>query len=326
LWSDPMEVFSADIESMFEYNNVRGSSYNYSFNAVCDFIDRTGMLSVIRAHEAQDAGYRMHRRNEKTGFPSLITLFSAPNYLDAYNNKGAIMRYENNIINIRQFNSSTHPYNLPGFMNVFNWSLPFVADKVGEVLLYIMHLVDDVQAEEQERVLEREYESKQRKREALRNKVRTVSRMLRLYKTMREEHNLNLPTTVTNLPTTVTNLPTTVTNDGSATESSTEKLTTFDKVKNLDSPFNARPPGIQAVLEAAKMEPYSPDGMRRRLSRDKILTMKKQQELRSKFSLKNIEAKDLVAPEIIKPEDLDDQKLLEKDGGLSEIPYGIKTE
>lgn len=30
----------------------------------------------------------MYRKSQATGFPSLITIFSAPNYLDVYNNKG----------------------------------------------------------------------------------------------------------------------------------------------------------------------------------------------------------------------------------------------
>lgn len=34
--------------------------------------------------------YRMYRKSQATGFPSLITIFSAPNYLDVYNNKGKI--------------------------------------------------------------------------------------------------------------------------------------------------------------------------------------------------------------------------------------------
>lgn len=38
----------------------------------------------------QDAGYRMYRKNEATKFPALITIFSAPNYLDVYNNKGEL--------------------------------------------------------------------------------------------------------------------------------------------------------------------------------------------------------------------------------------------
>lgn len=32
----------------------------------------------------------MYRKSQTTGFPSLITIFSAPNYLDVYNNKGKL--------------------------------------------------------------------------------------------------------------------------------------------------------------------------------------------------------------------------------------------
>jgi len=31
----------------------------------------------------------MYRKNDASGFPTVITMFSAPNYLDVYNNKGA---------------------------------------------------------------------------------------------------------------------------------------------------------------------------------------------------------------------------------------------
>ena len=123
--------------------------YCYSYAASCDFLQQNNLLSIIRAHEAQDAGYRMYRKSQTTGFPSLITIFSAPNYLDVYNNKvgwpgwtvarltlliplslqAAVLKYENNVMNIRQFNCSPHPYWLPNFMDVFTWSLPFVGEK-----------------------------------------------------------------------------------------------------------------------------------------------------------------------------------------------------
>ena len=57
-----------------------------SYEACCDFLRRTNLLSVIRAHEAQSEGYHTYRAT-KTNFPALMTMFSAPNYLDVYNNK-----------------------------------------------------------------------------------------------------------------------------------------------------------------------------------------------------------------------------------------------
>ena len=102
---------------------------SYSYNACCEFLQRNNLLSIIRAHEAQDAGslplpvgvgvlieigqgmcvcfyrkastfchsfpfpfsfssYKMYKKNRATLFPSLITIFSAPNYLNVYGNKG----------------------------------------------------------------------------------------------------------------------------------------------------------------------------------------------------------------------------------------------
>ena len=90
--------------------SVRRNSYLrfcisiFSYAACCEFLQHNNLLSIIRAHEAQDAGYRMYRKSQTTGFPSLITIFSAPNYLDVYNNKAAVLKYENNVMNIRQFN------------------------------------------------------------------------------------------------------------------------------------------------------------------------------------------------------------------------------
>ena len=88
LWSDPHEDYdSIGGSCRFLPNDTRGTSFVYTHKAVCEFLDRNNLLSVIRAHEAQDQGYRMYKQNPKTNFPSVITIFSAPNYLDVYNNK-----------------------------------------------------------------------------------------------------------------------------------------------------------------------------------------------------------------------------------------------
>eukprot|EP01114_Cavostelium_apophysatum_P024452 TRINITY_DN9570_c0_g1_i1.p1 TRINITY_DN9570_c0_g1~~TRINITY_DN9570_c0_g1_i1.p1 ORF type:complete len:523 (+),score=158.22 TRINITY_DN9570_c0_g1_i1:130-1698(+) len=187
LWSDPMENYTPETKLQFVFNEVRGCSYTFSYRAVCNFLQKNNLLSVIRAHEAQDQGYRMHLKNDATGFPTVITLFSAPNYLDAYNNKGAVLRYENNVMNIRQFNHSPHPYWLPNFMDVFSWSLPFVAEKVAELVLAMLNLCDDEKEEEAELKKETTKVEKEQQRERLRKKVLGVSKMLRMYKILRQE-------------------------------------------------------------------------------------------------------------------------------------------
>ena len=39
------------------------------------------------------SSYQMYRKTKTTGFPSVMTIFSAPNYLDVYN-KAAVLKYE----------------------------------------------------------------------------------------------------------------------------------------------------------------------------------------------------------------------------------------
>jgi len=205
LWSDPCEEYGKEnsTQEKFAQNNVRGCSYFYSFNAVCDFLQDNNLLSVIRAHEAQDAGYKMYRRASSTGFPSLITIFSAPNYLDVYNNKAAILKYENQVMNIRQFNASPHPYWLPNFMDVFKWSLPFVAEKATEMLVAILNtcaqddddespevLPDEIEGQTKALTLEEQQKKDleaERRKEIIRNKIRAVGKMARIFSTLRQE-------------------------------------------------------------------------------------------------------------------------------------------
>ena len=111
LWADPLEDFGTEKNNdSFVHNHVRGCSYfftyvipqqkvtNVSYTAACNFLERNNLLSIIRAHEAQDAGYRMYRKTKTTGFPSVMTIFSAPNYLDMYANKAAVLKYESNVM------------------------------------------------------------------------------------------------------------------------------------------------------------------------------------------------------------------------------------
>jgi serine/threonine-protein phosphatase 2B catalytic subunit len=185
LWSDPFEDYGASDNQDFEFNSTRGCSCVYGFAAVCEFLEVNDLLCVIRAHEAQDDGYRMYAKSSVSGFPTLITLFSAPNYLDSYGNKGAIMRYEGSTMNIRQFNHSPHPYWLPNFMNVVTWSLPFVADKLGEILLSITTLCDDEKEESSER--EKINKSAEDQRRRVKSRIMAATRLIGMMRTLRSE-------------------------------------------------------------------------------------------------------------------------------------------
>ncbi|KAL9100184.1 MAG: hypothetical protein Q9163_004405, partial [Psora crenata] len=199
LWADPLEEFGQEKTSeFFVHNHVRGCSYFFSYPSACAFLEKNNLLSVIRAHEAQDAGYRMYRKTRTTGFPSVMTIFSAPNYLDVYNNKAAVLKYENNVMNIRQFNCTPHPYWLPNFMDVFTWSLPFVGEKITDMLIAILNtcskeeLWDDTPTSRSSEpssppLSDVDPESTEVKRRAIKNKVLAIGRLSRVFQVLREE-------------------------------------------------------------------------------------------------------------------------------------------
>ncbi|KAK9429463.1 Metallo-dependent phosphatase-like protein [Lipomyces doorenjongii] len=194
LWADPLEEFGSESSSEhFKYNKTRGCSYYFSYPAACAFLEKNKLLSIIRAHEAQDAGYRMYRKTRSTGFPSVMTIFSAPNYTDSYHNKAAVLKYENNVMNIRQFNCSPHPYWLPNFMDVFTWSLPFVGSKITEMLIAILNICTKEELDQEtplpapEAPEGTDTSELEARRNALRQKIIAIGRVSRMFQVLREE-------------------------------------------------------------------------------------------------------------------------------------------
>jgi len=203
LWADPVDNEHGNCEDTFKNNDVRGCSYFYGGEAVHNFLANNNLLSLIRAHEAQVDGYKMHDWEGNFGFPSVITVFSAPNYCDVYNNKGAVIKFQNNTLNIQQFNYSAHPYMLPNFMDIFTWSIPFVSEKITEMLYNIIKPEENADDEDDDESMDinipaltrtisedsPQSVSKLKKRsEILRSKVKFISKMVIMNKTLREQN------------------------------------------------------------------------------------------------------------------------------------------
>ena len=183
LWSDPVDKADGALEADFVENDQRGCSFYYGFKSLSTFLSKNGLLSLIRGHEVQLEGYKMYYWKNKN-FPQVITIFSAPNYCDTYNNKGAIIKLDNNSLNIQQFHYSQHPYYLPNFMNIFEWSVPFVTEKISDMF----HDIVSQQDEDNENVDDQAAKEKAKHVASIKARIKFIGKMAIMQRTLREEH------------------------------------------------------------------------------------------------------------------------------------------
>ena len=87
VWSDPDKNISG-----FEENEDRGVSFVFGKDVVADFIKKNDLDLVCRAHQVVEDGYEFFA-NKK-----LITIFSAPNYDSEFDNSGAMMSVDQNLV------------------------------------------------------------------------------------------------------------------------------------------------------------------------------------------------------------------------------------
>ncbi|OMJ75859.1 hypothetical protein SteCoe_24923 [Stentor coeruleus] len=194
LWSDPVDNPSGVLSECFMPNITRSCSVVYGFRAVNIFLKENSLVSIIRAHEAQMEGFKMHKWNGPNKFPTVLTIFSAPDYCGTYNNKGAILRLEDSTLSIHQICKSPEPYCLPHQLDVFAWSVPFVIEKCVSMFNHIFSLSNankDQFTEDNELIEEMLKEMQGQRKVELAGKIKTLSRMITMIESLNEKNNIN---------------------------------------------------------------------------------------------------------------------------------------
>lgn len=136
---------------------------------------------------------------EQLALPNVITVFSAPNYCDCYKNKAAVIMLEGeDNFQIAQFEAVEKPYQLPPGFHAFNFSFPYLADMVMEIMHSILQkggtagglTVDENLSDAQikEMIESGNYNTEQ----IMKAKLQSVARVRRMYKTLKDNYDLFL--------------------------------------------------------------------------------------------------------------------------------------
>ena len=87
VWSDPDNIAKDFIE-----NTERGISFCFSEKAVNVFTSKNNLDLICRAHQVVEEGYQFFANMK------LITIFSAPNYMNMFDNNGGILYVNENLV------------------------------------------------------------------------------------------------------------------------------------------------------------------------------------------------------------------------------------
>lgn len=187
MWADPMKDEAAK-KGIFRKNQERECSNYFGKQPVKKLLRENRLMSIFRGHQVQAEGYKMHRWGGKDLFPYVVTIFSAPNYCGYYSNQGSILLLEEGDMKIKQYDETEPPFRLPDGLNVFSWSLPFLAEKVSQMLYSIIKKChDNSEHFNYNQVLQDELDKDARhSKKHIKQKILAVAKICRMHQTLRE--------------------------------------------------------------------------------------------------------------------------------------------
>lgn len=185
-WSDPLEdetgegLSPEDTQEWFDVkyveNPTRGCGYVFGYSATKEFLEANSLATIVRAHDVQKDGFRLHRFNTPKrvrDVPMVVTVFSAPNYCDKYENMGActlktssssfsianagfrlsnidmLVDYQSETdmskglkMDFVQYRWVTHPFWLPRYQNGFDHSMDILLKHVSKFVEYMFSSAD----------------------------------------------------------------------------------------------------------------------------------------------------------------------------------------
>ena len=95
LWSDPAgdnSPFTLNIVPKMWGDNERGVSYVFGEKVVKQFLEKHDLDLIVRGHQVMEDGYEFFAAQK------LVTIFSAPNYCNEFDNDGAMLRVDENLV------------------------------------------------------------------------------------------------------------------------------------------------------------------------------------------------------------------------------------
>jgi serine/threonine-protein phosphatase 2B catalytic subunit len=102
---------------------------------------------------------------------------------------------ESGNVSIKQYDQSDHPYYLPDQVDIFTWSMPFLAEKVMSMLSYIVNKLGEDEVDEEDSKVALQGLTKDAKKSRvgkLTAKVKTFARMQKMFTTLKDESELIL--------------------------------------------------------------------------------------------------------------------------------------